>query len=69
MALAGTDEFMAPELLFTDVYDQRVDTFSFGMVLAELITRRPPGKDGFLERQARNSFEVCLHVLYLGRGS
>lgn len=59
MTICGTDEFMAPEVIFGESYDERADVFSFGMVLAEIIYRRRPGKDGFLEREARTKFNVC----------
>jgi LIM domain kinase 1 len=49
---------MAPEVLWGEVYDERADIFSFGVVLAEIITRRPPGKNGFLERHPRTKFKM-----------
>ncbi|KAH9252969.1 hypothetical protein BASA81_009125 [Batrachochytrium salamandrivorans] len=59
MTMCGTDEFMAPEIYFGMQYDEKVDLFSFGIVLAELLTRRAPGKqDGFLDRDASGGFEV-----------
>jgi len=42
MTLCGTDEWMAPEVMCGDKYDEKADVFSFGMVLTELITRRKP---------------------------
>ena len=39
----GTPGFVAPELYnFNDEYTSRVDIFSFGMVLYQMITRRAP---------------------------
>jgi len=58
MTILGTDEFMAPEVIFGESYDDRADVFSFGIVLVEIITRRVPGKDGFLERLPRKKFAV-----------
>ena len=39
--LAGTPEFMAPEL-YEEEYDDRVDVYSFGMCLLELATLEYP---------------------------
>ena len=36
-AVVSTDEWMAPEVILGDKYDDRADVFSFGMILAELI--------------------------------
>jgi len=40
MTLCGTDEWMAPEVMCGDKYDEKADVFSYGMVLTELITRK-----------------------------
>jgi len=42
MTLCGTDEWMAPEVMCGDKYDEKADVFSFGMVLTELVTRKKP---------------------------
>eukprot|EP01103_Thecamoeba_quadrilineata_P013212 TRINITY_DN359_c0_g1_i1.p1 TRINITY_DN359_c0_g1~~TRINITY_DN359_c0_g1_i1.p1 ORF type:complete len:339 (+),score=76.52 TRINITY_DN359_c0_g1_i1:99-1115(+) len=42
MTVCGTDEWMAPEVMCGEPYDEKADVFSFGMVLTELITRRKP---------------------------
>lgn len=39
--MAGTPEFMAPEL-YDEEYDDRVDVYSFGMCLLELATMEYP---------------------------
>jgi len=44
MTFCGTDEWMAPEISFQDTYDSKVDVFSFGIVMTELIMNRPPQK-------------------------
>jgi serine/threonine protein kinase len=36
MTICGTNEYMAPELLFDEEYGAAVDIFSFGMVLLEV---------------------------------
>ncbi len=63
MTILGTDEFMAPEVIFGEEYDERADVFSFGCVLAEIITRRAPGKDGFLVRHPKRKFAVDTEEL------
>ena len=42
MTLCGTDEWMAPEVISGEFYDEKADVFSFGMVVVELITRQKP---------------------------
>jgi len=42
MTLCGTDEWMAPEVMCGDKYDEKADVFSYGMVLTELVTRKKP---------------------------
>eukprot|EP01104_Vermistella_antarctica_P021201 TRINITY_DN941_c0_g1_i2.p1 TRINITY_DN941_c0_g1~~TRINITY_DN941_c0_g1_i2.p1 ORF type:complete len:387 (-),score=111.37 TRINITY_DN941_c0_g1_i2:105-1265(-) len=42
MTLCGTDQWMAPEVMLGDKYNQSADVFSFAMVLIELITRSKP---------------------------
>jgi len=44
LTVCGTHEWMAPEILLQDHYDDKVDVFSFGVVLTELITCKPPKK-------------------------
>lgn len=55
MTLVGTDDWMAPEIILGEDYDQSADVFSFGMVLVEIITRLKPPL-----REPRNSFEFPL---------
>lgn len=52
MTLVGTDDWMAPEIIMGEDYDQSADVFSFGMVLVEIITRLKPPL-----REPRNCFE------------
>jgi serine/threonine protein kinase len=63
MTILGTDEFMAPEVIFGEEYDERADVFSFGVVLAEIITRKPPGKNGFLMRLPKKKFAIDVDEL------
>lgn len=64
MTMCGTDEFMAPEIIFGMQYDEKVDVYSFGIMLAELITRKAPGKrEGFLDRIAPDGFNVNFDEL------
>jgi len=41
----GTPEWMAPEMLRAEDYDERADSYSFGVVLWELLTARKPWDD------------------------
>jgi serine/threonine protein kinase len=41
----GTPEWMAPEMLRAESYDERADSYSFGVVLWELLTARKPWDD------------------------
>ena len=55
MTLCGTNEYMAPELLFDEGnYSFEIDVFSFGMVLLEIMRRGKVGTDGFAERSPRS---------------
>lgn len=63
MTICGTDEFMAPEVVFGEVYDERADVFSFGVFLCELMCRRVPGRDGFLQREPRTKFKIDFDAL------
>lgn len=38
----GSEFFEAPEIMFCLDYDERVDTFSYGLVLCEIISRKQP---------------------------
>lgn len=38
MTICGTEPYMAPEVILQDAYDHKADVFSYGLVLAELIT-------------------------------
>lgn len=42
MTLAGTEEYMAPEVILGMEYDEMVDVYSYGVVLLELISRKVP---------------------------
>ena len=42
MSIAGTPEFMAPEIFANGVYDEKVDIYALGMCILELITKKVP---------------------------
>ncbi|CAM9842462.1 unnamed protein product, partial [Phaeothamnion confervicola] len=50
MTICGTDEYMAPEMLFDEGFSFPADMFSFGMVLLELMSRQKVGENGFAKR-------------------
>jgi len=62
MTVCGTDEWMAPEIAIAESYDYRVDVFSFGIILTEIITCQPPAKrtiQNFLAFDEKN-FLNCI---------
>jgi len=64
MTMCGTDEFMAPEVIFGMEYNEKADIFGFGIILAEMISRKIPGKaQKFLERQPISGFTVSKDEL------
>ncbi len=64
MTMCGTDEFMAPEILFGMIYDEKVDIYSFGIMMSEVLTRNIPGKDtGFLDRLPQDGFGIKIDEL------
>lgn len=40
--IAGTLEYMAPEVIETNTYNEKTDMYAFGMCLLELITKQSP---------------------------
>jgi hypothetical protein len=56
-------QFMAPEMLFGESYDEKADVFSFGVTLWEIITGRLPGKGGFMVREPRSKFQLDFAAL------
>ncbi|GAM26993.1 hypothetical protein SAMD00019534_101680 [Acytostelium subglobosum LB1] len=62
MSICGTPSFMAPEILLQKKYDWSVDVFSYGVILAELITFKRPGKD-FWVRNSTNGFDINVEEL------
>lgn len=63
MTICGTDEYMAPELLFDEDYGRPVDVYAFGMVLLEVLARREVGHNGFAERPVQNNFRLNVEEL------
>ena len=43
MTICGTPGFVAPEIMLGNDYDEACDVFSYGNVLAELVTFKRPG--------------------------
>lgn len=57
MTMCGTEGWVAPEILLGMSYDTSCDVFSYGVVLAELITGRKPGVDLWVR-----SPETCFDI-------
>jgi serine/threonine protein kinase len=55
----GTPEWMAPEIMEDSEYDHKVDVYSFGIVLTELLSRRLP----FHERNFHDYMDIVDAVL------
>ncbi|EGG16339.1 LISK family protein kinase [Cavenderia fasciculata] len=66
MSICGTPSFMPPEILLQKRYDWTADVFSFGVVLAEIVTRRRPGKDLWV-RSSENGFDISKEELVTGQ--
>lgn len=58
MTICGTDEYMAPEMLFDENFSYSADMFSFGMVLLEVISRKKVGDGGFATRTPAKLFAL-----------
>jgi len=54
--MCGTDEFMAPEVILGEDYNEKSDIFSFGMLMFEIIARRDVGK--LIPRSIQTKFQV-----------
>jgi len=46
----GTNEWMAPEIGLQETYDNKVDVFSFAIVMTEIIRCKPPAKRAIKEQ-------------------
>lgn len=57
MTMCGTEGWVAPEILLGMSYDTSCDVFSYGVVVAELITGKKPGVDLWI-RSPDNCFDI-----------
>ncbi|CAM9529731.1 unnamed protein product, partial [Phaeothamnion confervicola] len=64
--VAGTTEFMSPEMLLGSDYSFPADMFSLGVTLWEMITGREPSEN-FLARRPQDLFAVDLEELERNR--
>jgi len=56
VTMCGTDEFMAPEVILEEAYNEKSDIFSYGMLMFEIIARKDVGK--LIPRNAKCGFTV-----------
>nr|CCA18064.1 protein kinase putative [Albugo laibachii Nc14] len=56
----GTDAYMAPEMYLDEDYDESVDTFSYGVMLMEMVCCRQANRDGFLMRLPQCKFQISM---------
>lgn len=56
----GTPEWMAPEVMQGEHYDEKIDVYSFGVMLTELLTRQKPFADQFRIRGYQDVFDQVL---------
>jgi tRNA A-37 threonylcarbamoyl transferase component Bud32 len=56
----GTPEWMAPEVMQGEHYDEKIDVYSFGVLLTELLTRQKPFSDQFKIKCYQDVFDQVL---------
>jgi serine/threonine protein kinase len=56
MTICGTEEYMAPELMFDEAYHNPVDVYALGMVMFEAMKRQKVGTDEFMSRSPADNF-------------
>eukprot|EP01126_Amoeba_proteus_P017042 TRINITY_DN1805_c0_g1_i3.p1 TRINITY_DN1805_c0_g1~~TRINITY_DN1805_c0_g1_i3.p1 ORF type:complete len:155 (+),score=24.52 TRINITY_DN1805_c0_g1_i3:589-1053(+) len=54
--MCGTDEFMAPEIVLGNDYNEKSDIFSYGMLMFEIISRQDVGR--LIPRSLATRFQV-----------
>jgi serine/threonine protein kinase len=59
----GTWRWMAPEVLSSQSYSEKVDIFSFAMVMYEVLTLRLPYQDKWREASVQLDPRICLAIL------
>ena len=57
LTLLGTADYMSPELTLGEKYDEKVDVYSFGIIMLEMATNCAAGQ-GVLERRPHNCFDL-----------
>lgn len=62
MTICGTPGFVAPEIMLGREYDAKCDMFSYGNVLAELVTEKRPGRE-FWKRAADTQYVLDFQQL------
>mmetsp|Transcript_8013 Transcript_8013/g.29988 ORF Transcript_8013/g.29988 Transcript_8013/m.29988 type:complete len:540 (-) Transcript_8013:36-1655(-) len=66
LTICGTEDYMAPELLFDEEYGAAADIFSLGMVILEALARQGIGNSGSTHYAVRRpASRFVLHVAQL----
>lgn len=58
--LAGTIQWMAPEIMNRVTYGKKVDVYSYGMILFELLTNAVPFQYGPLQKASQDEFIISV---------
>jgi len=57
---------MAPEIIMENIYNEKADVFSFGMVMAEILSRVAPDMKNFIRQMPDFGIDpVCFHLFLL----
>lgn len=54
MTICGTNEYLAPELLFQEEYSAAVDIFALGFVFLEIMCRQKVSENDFCVRRPQD---------------
>lgn len=58
--ILGTPEWMAPEVMTGNAYSEKIDVYSYGIVLTELLTRQMPFRDQYTIQSYTDVLDAVL---------